>query len=682
MTKFTKFAVAAAFAFFAAAITASAYITVPPNVSMTSGSTEQVMAVQTAVGVTADGKFGPATKAAVVSFQSTHGLTADGVVGAMTASALNAMGTTTGTYPAGCTSSTGFSTTTGMPCTTVTAPVVEGCAAGAMFSSITGEACDGEDTDGGDDNNSADFDGTEGSVDSFELTSADQSDISEGQEEVELIAVDIELDSDGDLLMDRADFYFEMDSTVTASSKPWDYFSKAYLMVEGEVIADMDVDSSSDWDDQDVTTADDMLDVAEGTTNDEYKLRFSDLDTMLSADETTTISVGFDAVDGIDSDDEDAVWFYGIESDSFRFEDGTGFVFTDGDNEEDTFDLDVEETADVEITTSTNDPEATVIEVDESSDTMEVLIGAFEVEETQDVDVTITEMEVTLVTSDTVADVYKKAYLFNGSDMIGEESVPTSGIVVFDNLEFEIAGDDTEEVSVKVDLDDTDDGVRYSDGTTIQVTDVEITELEDEFGNDEGDVAGLAAETFASQTHSLRAEGIGAEFEDGSATLTLINDNDPVGEDDKAKFEIEFTVTAFGDDMYIDKSIVLSNAGVVPTTAGQGVVVGFRDTDNAAVTPAAGTLIFQSSSTETEDSSASFGNNNAFFIAKGESRTFTAKYENVVLGADGTAEMYLRSINFIAENDATLPVDAAESSSFYTFDLNNFKTGVIAMDTN
>ena len=40
--------------------------------------------VQTVVGVTADGKFGTNTKAAVVTYQKSHGLTADGAVGVKT----------------------------------------------------------------------------------------------------------------------------------------------------------------------------------------------------------------------------------------------------------------------------------------------------------------------------------------------------------------------------------------------------------------------------------------------------------------------------------------------------------------------------------------------------------------------------------------------------------------------
>ena len=98
MNKFTKIAAAVAFSF-AFAFVASATVTVPPNVSMTSGSAAQVMAVQAVVGVTADGQFGPITKAAVMAYQTANGLTADGVVGAATAAVMN--GGASMTYAAG-----------------------------------------------------------------------------------------------------------------------------------------------------------------------------------------------------------------------------------------------------------------------------------------------------------------------------------------------------------------------------------------------------------------------------------------------------------------------------------------------------------------------------------------------------------------------------------------------------
>jgi peptidoglycan hydrolase-like protein with peptidoglycan-binding domain len=53
-----------------------------------SGSAATVSAVQSKLGISADGVFGPQTNAAVKHFQAAHGLTVDGIVGPATAQAL------------------------------------------------------------------------------------------------------------------------------------------------------------------------------------------------------------------------------------------------------------------------------------------------------------------------------------------------------------------------------------------------------------------------------------------------------------------------------------------------------------------------------------------------------------------------------------------------------------------
>jgi len=51
-------------------------------------SGDAVAIIQRVLGVTADGRFGPATRRAVVAFQRAHGLVADGIVGPLTWAAL------------------------------------------------------------------------------------------------------------------------------------------------------------------------------------------------------------------------------------------------------------------------------------------------------------------------------------------------------------------------------------------------------------------------------------------------------------------------------------------------------------------------------------------------------------------------------------------------------------------
>ena len=103
----------------------------------------EVQCLQGIVGVTADGKFGPMTLAAVKAWQASHGLVADGIVGPMTRAALNAQGQVSGNFPAGCTSAVGYSTITGLPCSGGFSNLPAGCLPGYIFSATTGMPCSG-----------------------------------------------------------------------------------------------------------------------------------------------------------------------------------------------------------------------------------------------------------------------------------------------------------------------------------------------------------------------------------------------------------------------------------------------------------------------------------------------------------------------------------------------------------
>ena len=103
---------------------------------------DQVKCLQEAVGATADGVFGPKTKAAVVAWQSSVGLVADGVFGPKSNAAWSG-GSVGMTYPAGCTSGTGFSPTTGQPCTGSMTGYPAGCSSASGFSATTGQPCTG-----------------------------------------------------------------------------------------------------------------------------------------------------------------------------------------------------------------------------------------------------------------------------------------------------------------------------------------------------------------------------------------------------------------------------------------------------------------------------------------------------------------------------------------------------------
>ncbi len=104
-----------------------------------------VTALQTMLGVSpATGYFGNITKAAVIAYQTSHSISpAAGYIGPITRSVLNANGGVSGNFPAGCSSASGFSSTTGLPCSSNQAATFAptGCTSASGFSPVTGGAC-------------------------------------------------------------------------------------------------------------------------------------------------------------------------------------------------------------------------------------------------------------------------------------------------------------------------------------------------------------------------------------------------------------------------------------------------------------------------------------------------------------------------------------------------------------
>ncbi len=595
--------------------------------------------------------FGPATKTAVMKYQTKVGVISTGNFYTLTRGQASTVGNmcgnvVTGTFaPAGCTSASGFSPVTGGACYAVaTGNFPAGCTSNVGFSSTTGMSCAGTPGTGTGGTLSG-----EGTVKSFVVGSADQSDISEGQDGVELVAFDVELDNDGSLKLDRFDLYMGELNGGTHSSDPWDYFTSASVFAGNTKIGTMDVDSESDWTEYDAGTL--------GTTSQEYRLRFSGLNAILANDYTTTISVQFDAVSNLDSADEGATWQFGTTGDSFRFTDATGFVFTDGADLADSFTFDTAEKADLELSSSDEDPEATVIEVEDTTDTNGVVIGVFEIEETEDVDVNITEMTVTLATSDTITDIAKKLYIYDGATLVGSETV-TGLTVTFDNIDLDIDAGDTVELTVKTDIDDTNTQVRYQDGDTLSIASVDLIEYQDEYGNDEVDIPESGA--YASQTHAVYANGISVEFVSGTTVKTFTAD--AATEDDQGTYTITFDVTAFGSDMYIDNSSEVAGADA----AGQGVEFSVTSTAGTAVL---GSDLLESNTTDAQDTA------NVFQVEEGETRRFTL---TVIYAADSTPTDGSHSVKIDSINWGTATNDT--NANYYIFNLGDYKTPALFLN--
>lgn len=498
-----------------------------------------VSALQTALNnyaasaLVIDGSYGPATSSAVMAFQASRGLGQDGIAGPNTQGALVTASTMT------------------VPCT------------------------DNSGNTGG--NTGANLnDGTQGSIDSWSVTSSDESEINEGESDVEIYAIDLELDNDGDLLVQSIDVWFAATTAGDQSNDPWDYFEEVTLMVDGEAVDTVDADSASDWSDE----VDAETNINTAGAGEEYRVRFTGLDFIMEADETTTVSVAVTAANTIDGDDDGETW--NVTFGNIRIVDGTGFVtnFNQSTALEDSFTVNATaEEGEITVRDSNNNPEASLIEVDDSNDTNEVTVYGFEIEEDNGVDLNIEEMTLTFTVLDedgnAEADdrsVMRRAYIYQGNTKVGDEAMTDDGVVLFDNLDIDVDADDTEEFSVRVDFEDTNNQVRYENGTTISVVVTSLTKFEDANGNDEGDID----ETIngGSETHELRTAGIMVSDVTVTEVKTVACDGAcAAGVGEQAQFKFEFDVTAFGGNMFIDNVVEAAGTGHTYTLNGVGGAV-------------------------------------------------------------------------------------------------------------
>lgn len=388
---------------------------------------------------------------------------------------------------------------------------------------------DGDDDMGGDDSDDSDdssddsdsLGNDEGSIESVSSASADESTLEEGQTGG-VLAFEVEIE--GDVEINRVDVYAAEDGAASEDAE--DYFVEASLWVDGDKVATLDVDDFHQ-DDHNVL----------GLAGDDYRLRFSSLDLVFSDGDEPEFQVAFEVVNNLDSADLATDW--DVEVDSIRYVDGQGFTDSeDSIGVADTFDFDEEEMAELDISESTDNPDSTTLKIDDGDDESdEFTVFIFEIEEENGVDVNVDEMTLTITTTGNVneGEVVDEAILYHGSTELASENVNNGGVVVFENLDVDIAGDATEEFSLGLIFNGSDDA-----GTTTDVTVAftSLDEAEDANGNDEGDMT--ITGTPSSETHDLRT--VVPEVSDTSFEV----DRNEAG--DAGTISFTFTVGAEDDD--------------------------------------------------------------------------------------------------------------------------------------
>lgn len=452
--------------------------------------------------------------------------------------------------------------------------------AAGYFGPVTRAKVEGSSTTGGSttggSTSSSDLSGGEASLENFDFSSGDDSDV---EEDATGAVAEIEFDvEDGDVLIDRVDLQFE---AASSSTDLWDVLESVQLTVDGKEIGSADLSDEDEY-----------LDEDDGT------VRISGINYKVEEGETVTIVVEVTTQSNIDSDDLGDFTVLVID-DGIRATDAEGiqqYLPTNGDSDEVEFTVE-EAGADEElnVSSSSEDPDSDTFKVEDNSKSDQHAIFAFDLEAEEN-DIELDTVDVVITTSATTSNVISDLVL----EIDGEE---------FDDWSYLAGGTSTRTVQFDIDGDytiDADDevtvvllaefkaanGSNYTSGATISA-EIEDGAIEGE-GADDISSDGVAS----GDEHTLSTEGIVVPASAVETTTDTQGDNDTVG-----IFTIEFDVTAFEEDFYIT-----NNAATNASSTLGGV-------EYAAL--GAGTTSATLSSTADEDTA------NVFTIKEGETETFT-----------------------------------------------------------
>ncbi len=454
---------------------------------------------------TAYGYFGQVTKAAVAKYQASAGLPSTGFFGPMTRAKLSSGSTVT---------STGVTST------------VAGCTPGAMFSSTTGQKCNGSST-----TSTISTSGEEGEINNIDTLGGVESSVDEGDEDVEVLGVEFEAE-DSDMLVERVDVDFTVGSG--GSSNLDDYITAVNLVLDGKKVASADVDEADEDDDV-------------------YSFRFTGLKGVVSEGDTAELYVTVDAVSNLDSDDAGVDITVEVPENGIRAVDGAGISDTyvsSTDSLSESFEIEAANVGELTITEADESPDAETVKVDEDNNTNDVTLLVFELE-ADDQDVEITDLPISLgSTGAGVGEVVKTVKLVQGSKTLDTKSVSSTTATyrtfTFDDLDLTVEDGDTVTLKLVADINDIEGGFTAGDTVTASTSadlsgwDAEDTEGEsvDPSGSAVGD-----AQTF-------RVEGV--MVSDATKTQSVQSNVSDVSTDDQGVYTITFNVEAFEETAYVE----------------------------------------------------------------------------------------------------------------------------------
>lgn len=490
--------------------------------------------------------------------------------------------------------------------------------------------------------------GGEADLTDYELRS-EESDGNEGEEDVEIATAMFDVE-DADVEVQRVEVDFQAENT-SDSVRPWDYFENVSIWMNGKKLADMDVDSRADWDENDADSAHDA------SAADYYRLAFTGLDEVVDEGDTAEITIAATIAGTIDSADLTQQFEILVDDEGIRARDGAGIdQYTGNDSETTSFGFGEEESGDLTIKESDEDPDASILVAvdDESSD--EFTVFAFDLDNNDDVDTLVTEMTFTVATTVgnggpavNITDIVRRATLsFGGEEFDGD--INSNNTITFEDIDSEVAGDDTETGIVTVELL-SQSGNYAATGESLRFT-LSNSNVEAE-GVDSGDDADVGG-SYQGATHTIALSGIVVEAVSVSSDAVISPGND--SQKSYGTFTIKFDVTALDDDAYIPNSAASSTGS---TTFAGAIFDTFRNGNPATLAGTSTTASLSSSATLT---------NGFYKVSEGTTRQFTL---TVVVNPDSTSGAGQYAIDLNSLQFATTTTSFSSNKATATVDDNN-----------
>lgn len=516
--------------------------------------------------------------------------------------------------------------------------------------SASDDGDDSSDDDGsmddGDDSSDDDDDalsGGESSIDNdFDAKSGDDTDLEEGQEDAPVMDVEFDVE-DGDISVGRIDV--AVDHTTGTETDPWDVFDTVSIWVDGDKIAEKDAGSKSDWEKDKPASGD-------------YRIRFTGLDWVTREDATAEFTVGVTLQNQINGNT--GTWDIFIPTQGIRGQDSLDINQYTGDTTDTvSFSFSAEGGDDeLVVKSSSDDPEATTLQLDTNSDSSWLTIMAFDLDTDDSVNpITIETLPVGVVlSSSTFGSIIDDARLtidgtvindYSHNDGDSSDAVEQLNFDVDDSVTID-AGDRVTAI-LEVKFNSLDNG---NQGMTIYGTTTGSFITAD--GADDLTGSQLSGSVNNSgDAHTLRTAGAVLEFV--SATESKDTNSDSTTADDEGVFTIKFDVTAFETDIFVTKTAASGTAG----TAG----VDYRITDGSGGLSAGE----KNSSTSASLSSTADTDGSRYKINEGDTETFTLTVtHNPVTSAFYGVQLY--GFNWKATNGAADTTQLFTPASDYETD--------------